>query len=111
MSAGADGHLESRLDELYATAREARSRAQGIVERAEVILREAQVAQQAYQRACSRVERLREPLLSAKRDRMPHSAYARMEARLASMPVIEQAKGILMAQRGWTVDEAFDVLR
>ena len=30
---------------------------------------------------------------------------------LDTVPVIEQAKGILMAQQGWGPDEAFDVLR
>jgi len=32
-------------------------------------------------------------------------------AQLDTVPVIEQAKGILMAQQGWGPDEAFDVLR
>lgn len=44
-------------------------------------------------------------------DRLRYSAYARMQARLASMPVIEQAKGVLIAQYGWTDDQAFDALR
>ena len=39
------------------------------------------------------------------------SAYARLEARLASLPVIEQAKGIVMAQTGCGPEEAFDLLR
>src|SRR5262249_5485289 len=39
------------------------------------------------------------------------SAYARLEARLASQPVIEQAKGIVMAQTGCSPEEAFDLLR
>src|SRR5215470_10861110 len=39
------------------------------------------------------------------------SAYARLEARLASQPVIEQAKGIVMAQAGCSPEEAFDLLR
>jgi hypothetical protein len=38
-------------------------------------------------------------------------ASARMPARLASLPVIEQAKGILMTQRGCQPEEAFDLLR
>jgi ANTAR domain len=40
-----------------------------------------------------------------------NSASARMHARLASLPVIEQAKGILMAQRRCQPEEAFDLLR
>jgi hypothetical protein len=39
------------------------------------------------------------------------SRYARLLARLATLPVIEQAKGIMMAQTGCTPDEAFDMLR
>jgi AmiR/NasT family two-component response regulator len=34
-----------------------------------------------------------------------------LRARLASLPVIEQAKGILMARYGWPGDLAFEVLR
>ena len=40
-----------------------------------------------------------------------YSEFARLQARLKSMPVIEQAKGILMAQQGCGPDEAFDLLR
>jgi hypothetical protein len=39
------------------------------------------------------------------------SAYARLQARLASLPAIEQAKGIVMAQTGCGPEEAFDLLR
>jgi AmiR/NasT family two-component response regulator len=39
------------------------------------------------------------------------SRYARLLARLATMPAIEQAKGILMAQTGCSPDQAFDMLR
>jgi anti-sigma B factor antagonist len=39
------------------------------------------------------------------------SAFARLQARLESMPVIEQAKGIVMAQQRCGPDEAFDLLR
>ena len=42
---------------------------------------------------------------------MQYSAHARLQARLASMPVIEQAKGVIMAQFGWTEEQAFDALR
>jgi len=39
------------------------------------------------------------------------SPLARLRARAATMPVIEQAKGILMAMHGCSEDEAFDLLR
>src|SRR5579859_4839274 len=39
------------------------------------------------------------------------SEHARLLARLETMPVIEQAKGIIMAQSRCTEAEAFDLLR
>ena len=38
------------------------------------------------------------------------SRSARLEALLASLPVIEQAKGVLMAGQGCDADQAFDLL-
>lgn len=45
------------------------------------------------------------------REILHSSAFARLQARLETMPVIEQAKGILMAQQRCGPDEAFDLLR
>jgi hypothetical protein len=45
------------------------------------------------------------------REQLHESAYARLRAKLETMPVIEQAKGILIAQTGCTPEEAFDMLR
>jgi hypothetical protein len=45
------------------------------------------------------------------REILHDSAFARLQARMDSMPVIEQAKGILMAQHRCGPDEAFDLLR
>jgi len=45
------------------------------------------------------------------REVLRDSAVARMRARLESLPVIEQAKGILMAQQQCGPEEAFDLLR
>jgi AmiR/NasT family two-component response regulator len=47
----------------------------------------------------------------AERQVLHDSAFARLAARLDSQPIIEQAKGILIAQVGCTPDEAFDMLR
>jgi ANTAR domain len=45
------------------------------------------------------------------RELLTESATARLQARLETMPVIEQAKGIIMEQRGCTAEQAFDILR
>jgi uncharacterized protein (DUF3084 family) len=39
------------------------------------------------------------------------SATARLQAQLETMPVIEQAKGMIMEQGGYTPEQAFDLLR
>jgi hypothetical protein len=53
---------------------------------------------------------LREPVVLS-RELLERSAYARLAAQVASRPVIEQAKGILMAQAGCTEQQAFALLR
>ena len=45
------------------------------------------------------------------RELLHDSAFARLQARLETMPVIEQAKGIVMARNGCGPEEAFDLLR
>jgi hypothetical protein len=47
----------------------------------------------------------------AGRELLQHSAYARLLARLETMPVIEQAKGIIMTQSRCGPEEAFQLLR
>jgi len=47
----------------------------------------------------------------SRQERLHDSAFARLQAKLDSMPVIEQAKGVLMAQQRCGPDEAFDLLR
>ncbi|HEU5388958.1 MAG TPA: ANTAR domain-containing protein [Streptosporangiaceae bacterium] len=47
----------------------------------------------------------------SQREMLRDSAFARLQARLDSMPVIEQAKGIVMARKSCGPDEAFDLLR
>ena len=47
----------------------------------------------------------------SQREMLHDSVFARLQARLDSMPVIEQAKGIVMAQNRCGPEEAFDLLR
>ena len=46
-----------------------------------------------------------------RRQQLRESALARLQAKLDTMPVIEQAKGVLMAECRCGPDEAFDLLR
>src|SRR5215469_14991757 len=47
----------------------------------------------------------------SEREILHASAFARLQARLDTLPVIEQAKGIVMAQRQCGPQDAFDLLR
>ena len=67
-------------------------------------------AAQAARRASAEARRQRRSS-PAGRYLMQRSQYARLLARLESMPVIEQAKGIIMAQSHCGDAQAFDLLR
>ena len=47
----------------------------------------------------------------ADRNFLEKSSFARLQARLETMPVIEQAKGLIVGRTGCRPDQAFDVLR
>ena len=68
-------------------------------------LRAAEVKARA-KATCDRVRERR-----SQQQIMQHSEFARLHARMGTMAVIEQAKGIVMAQQGCGPEEAFDVLR
>lgn len=63
--------------------------------------------------ARARAQATREQILQGRSQRqlLHESAFARLAAKHESMPVIEQAKGIIMAQRRCGPEEAFDLLR
>ena len=65
---------------------------------------------QAIQRTIVETRRQRQSS-PAGQDLMQQSEHARLLARLESMPVIEQAKGIIMAQSHCGNAQAFDLLR
>ena len=68
-----------------------------------------QTSQQAIARA--RVTRDRARRGRSRREKLRDSAYARLLAKQETMAVIEQAKGIVMAQHRCGPEEAFDLLR
>lgn len=109
----AAGSTESQRSELYARAQAARRQSQALTGQLHAVRDSTAEICQHIQAARRRAEQLHRLWLEAHADasRLTYSPYARLQARLASMPVIEQAKGIIMAQCGWTGGQAFDALR
>ena len=103
---------EGQLPELYARSLAARKQAQFLVGELQATKRKTTERWQLIQDSWTQTE-----LIQARREasridpgQLRYSAYARLQARLASMPVIEQAKGIIMARRGCSEDQAFAAL-
>lgn len=115
----ADGSSrQGRFAEVYAQAQAARLRAQELTRQLQVTQAQVQATQAKIQaecqqmRAAQQARQIRELWLApGSSDLMRYSAVARLQAQLASLPVIEQAKGIIMAQCGWDADQAFDAMR
>jgi AmiR/NasT family two-component response regulator len=84
-----------------------------LAHRVEAALEQAQVNLDDLAAARSRLRQTRQVVVEGRQRRavLHESAYARLEARLASMPTIEQAKGVIMAQTGCGPDEAFQLLK
>jgi hypothetical protein len=66
-----------------------------------------------YEAATARLQMTLEQVRNgrSRRQILHASAFARLQARLDTLPVIEQAKGIVMAQRQCGPEDAFDLLR
>ena len=81
--------------------------------RLEAMVRESRALRQVSEQARARARATREHIFQGQshREALPESALARMQAQMATMPVIEQAKGIVMAQEKCEPEEAFDLLR
>jgi hypothetical protein len=105
--------MDGQVHDLYARAESARKQARLLVRELQATRRKTRENWQLVQAAWEETERIRARRVAADTDpdRLRHSPYARLQARLASLPVIEQAKGIIMAQYGWSEDQAFETLR
>jgi len=81
--------------------------------RLQATLRETRVLRQLAQQTIARSRAARAQVLSgrARREILHDLAFARLAARHEAMAVIEQAEGIIMAQRRCSPEEAFDLLR
>ena len=100
-----------RAPQLHAQAEAARRQSRVLAARLRAAQHATAETMQRLQAAWDRAERVRELQLAASVGQLQYSAQARLLARLASMPVIEQAKGIIMAQCGCPPQQAFDALR
>jgi len=112
MPAG-DASLEGQVHDLYAQAWAARQRAELLAGELAESRRKTRETLRLMRVSRGETVRLREWRQAYRTDQdwLRYSEYARLRARLASLPVIEQAKGILMARYGWAADLAFEVLR
>jgi ANTAR domain len=112
MPAG-DASMEGHVHDLYAQARAARKQAELLAGELAESRRKARENLRLIQDSWGETVRLRARRQASRTDQdwLRYSAYARLQARLATMPVIEQAKGMLMAQYGWPEDRAFEALR
>jgi hypothetical protein len=81
--------------------------------RIETTLRESQALRLLSAQANARAQATRDQIREgrSRREVLHDSAYARLQAQQRTMAVIEQAKGIIMAQQGCTPEEAFALLR
>jgi hypothetical protein len=112
MGAGSNG-VGGRGYDLYAQAEAAREQSLLLAGQLQTIQRKTSENWQLIQASWDRTQQIRALWLAAGSDKdlLRYSPYARSQAKLASLPVIEQAKGVIMAQCGWPEDQAFDALR
>ena len=105
--------VDHRVHDLYAQAQAASEKSELLAGQLRVTQRKTIEHWQLIRSSWDRSEQIRARRLAARTDpdRLRYSAYARLQARLASLPVIEQAKGIIMGKYGWPEDRAFDALR
>ena len=102
---GPDGDLAYRLKAARAGAAATYERTMELWQRTECMLAQNQMLRQAAQETCRGWQPGPAP-----QDLLQRPAYARLVARLQTMPVIEQAKGIIMAQSACGDADAFDKL-
>ena len=108
-----NGGIDSQPHELYAQAQATRRQSRVLVAQHRAAQHDTGEILQLIRASRDRAEQIHELWLAAcpAADRLRYSAHARLLAKLKSMPVIEQAKGVIMAQSGWTEEQAFDALR
>lgn len=106
LAPGASVRVNRSLANALSQAAANRERARQLARQTERLLTETLALRQAV--TDSQRARLTSP---ANRDLLRRYEQIRLMARLATMPVIEQAKGIIIAQSHCGEDDAFDMLR
>ncbi len=84
-----------------------------VTSRLDAARREFEAQARRYEAAMARLRVTMDQVRNgrSRREILHDSAFARLQARLDTLPVIEQAKGIVMAQRQCGPEDAFDLLR
>ncbi|HEY1320742.1 MAG TPA: ANTAR domain-containing protein, partial [Streptosporangiaceae bacterium] len=102
-----------RRQAISAQLQKSRSRRESLHEALEAARAENRVQTRRLEEARAQLQAVADWIETGRprREVLRESAVARLQARLESLPVIEQAKGILMAQHRCGPDEAFDLLR
>jgi hypothetical protein len=97
----------------FGGSEEARSRRESLHEALEAARAEHRVQAERLEEARAQLQATAEWIETGRpqREVLRESAVARLRAQLESLPVIEQAKGIVMAQQRCGPEEAFDLLR
>jgi ANTAR domain len=103
------GDLGDRLGAMRSQAAAAQERARELQQRMQAVQAEVATLMQAM--ASARETCRKQGSHAARWEPLARPAYARMAARLQTMPVIEQAKGVIMAQSRCGEAEAFEILR
>jgi ANTAR domain-containing protein len=98
----ASGDVTAQCAAIVAHARDLREQAQRLMAPRDAVAAATEADIRDY---------LRNQPPQARQDLLQRSPYARLVARLETLPVIEQAKGIVMAQWHCGPDEAFEMLR
>ena len=105
----APGRCVEDRAKIWSQAMAAHDRARWLIKQSQELRVSARVL--AQESADTRRARLNGRPSRPQPDMLQRSEYWRLLARLETMPVIEQAKGIIMAHQGCDPEDAFDLLR
>src|SRR5262249_47174342 len=104
---------DGQVPDLYVQASAARKQAQFLARELQAAKHKTMENWQLIRAAWDQTEQIRARRMAGRSDPdlLRYSAYARLQAQLASMPVSERPRGIIRAREGCAEDKPFDALR